>query len=166
MNTEQQSQLAAKYDEISPITKELTVLVETDQDTGLTSKLCMVSGYSTNDALQSGSSAHEEFVSRVPKLLQNLCIVDDNNFVWFPITIYMSHGILFPDGTDEQNWVWRIAPIVDVEPAEAEQYPILDKPGEFYSQRLAIEQSIWYQNDQFDEAFAKFYDLIKISNNE
>jgi hypothetical protein len=159
------TQPLAEYDEISPITKELTVLVETDPDTGLTSKLCMHSGYSTNETLISGSDAHADFISHIPKLLQNLCVIDDSNHVWFPITIYTQYGILFPDGTNEQDWVWRIAPIISIEEADREKYPVLDKPGEFYEQRLAIEQSIWYQNDQFNEAFAKYYDLIKASNN-
>ena len=154
----------AEYDEISPITGELSVLVEDDPATGLTSKLCMHSGYTTNEAMISGSAQHEHFLATTPKLLHDLSKVDDNGLVWFPITIYTEHGIFFPDGTTVDNWVWRIAPIVEVSEEEKEQYPVPDKPGEYYEKRLAIDKSIWYQNNQFDQAFSKFYDILKAVN--
>lgn len=150
----------AEYDEISPITKELTVLVESDPVTGLNSKLCMKSGFTTNEAMKAGSEQHAHFLKSTPKLLHDLSVTDDDGFVWFPITVFTEHGIFFPDGTTTEDWVWRIAPIVDVPEEEREQYPVPGKPGEFYEQRLAIDKSIWYQNDQFDLAFAKFYDIL------
>ena len=157
----------AEYDEISPITGELTVLVEDDPMTGLTSKLCMKSGYTTNEAMKVDSDQHKHFLATTPKLLHDLSKVDDNGIVWFPITIYTEHGIFFPDGTTVDNWVWRLAPIIEVTDEEKEQYPVPDKPGEYYEKRLAIDKSIWYQNDQFDQAFAKFYDILKeVTQNE
>jgi len=154
----------AEYDEISPITGELSVLVEDDPATGLTSKLCMQSGYTTNEAMISGSAQHQHFLATTPKLLHDLSTIDENGLVWFPITIYTEHGIFFPDGTDVDNWIWRIAPIVNVLDEEKEQYPVPNKPGEFYERRLAIDKSIWYDSQEFDQAFAKFYDILRASN--
>ena len=61
--------MKSNYDEISPITHNLSVLVEQDDATGLTSKICMDSGYTTNSFLIDGS----ETLSKLESMLSN-CI--------------------------------------------------------------------------------------------
>jgi hypothetical protein len=155
-----QEELKAEYDEISPITGRKTVLVEIDPVTNTKSRLCMESGYTTNDVMMSGSEAHERFNASVPQLMQDLVKIDDENRVWFPITVYTNEGIFFPDGTSVDNWVWKIALIIPIPEEEMEQYPVPGKEGEFFASRLDIENSMWFQNDQFDIAFGKFYDIL------
>ena len=157
--------IKAEYDEISPITNKLTVLVESDPITGMQSKLCMESGFTTNEYMVTGSMSHKKFIESSPKLLQDLAVVDENNFIWFPLTMQTEHAIFFPDGTSETDWVWKIAEVVEIPESEREKYPVIGKENEYYERRLAVEEASWYQNDQFDLAFAKFYDILKAKYN-
>jgi hypothetical protein len=150
----------AEYDEISPITGRLTVLVETDEITGRKSRLCMESGYTSYDGFIVDSEPYEVFKKTTPQLLQDLVKIDDENRVWFPITMHTPYGIFFPDGTTVDNWVWRIALIIPIPEEDKEKYPVLGSEGEYYESRLDVENSIWFDNHQFDIAFAKFYDVL------
>jgi hypothetical protein len=160
-----ETELKAQYDEISPITGKLTVLAEIDPNTGLQSKLCMESGFTTNELMTNNTQTAKDFISRSPKLIQDLALVDENDLIWFPLTMQTEHAIFYPDGTSESDWVWKIAEVVDIPESEREKYPVIGKENEYYDKRLAIEEASWFQNDQFDLAFTKFYDILKAKYN-
>ena len=65
-------------------------------------------------------------------------------------------GIIYPDGTPYE-WVWKLSiRVVKVDEEEKEKYPILGKDGEYYTERLDVDNLMEF--GQFE-----FLDFLKIS---
>tara|TARA_A100001201_G_scaffold125079_1_gene109288 strand:+ start:4078 stop:4464 length:387 start_codon:yes stop_codon:yes gene_type:complete len=111
-------------------------------------KLDLDTGYFTRKAFLEGSKECDLFEDTVTKLIKETKKVK-NGRVWYLTTITLPAGILFPDGTpDKYNWI--VAPILDVDESEKNQYPIPDKPGKFYQTRVGLEEANKF--DEFKEA--------------
>ena len=104
------------------------------------------------------SSSHyiEENLDKVEntsKLVNELKFFDEEREIyWYPSVVNMGpKGIIFPEGNVE-HWVWKYAEVVEVPKEEQKQYPIPDKEGEFYTEKLDIDNATTYGQYEFLEA--------------
>ena len=107
------------------------------------------------------SSSHyiEENLDKVEntsKLVNELKFFDDEREIyWYPSVVNMGpKGIIFPEGNVE-HWVWKYAEVVEVPKKEQKDYPIPDKEGEFYTEKLDIDNATTYGQYEFLEACKK-----------
>ena len=76
------------YDEISPITGNKCVLIEADQNTNIESRICMESGYTTNDYLKIDSDHIAKFESTITEYMSTVKYVDNElGCIWYPTFI-------------------------------------------------------------------------------
>ena len=120
------------------------------------SYMCMDCGYTSTTLNKEGSEVVQRYEESTAELIKALRWVDsETNLVWYPIVLnFPSFGIIFPDGTGVDNWVWKAAPAVDIAQEEREKYPIPGNPGQFYERRIDMKQGQ-------DFASTKFYDACK-----
>jgi len=125
-----------------------------ESENNVDSYLCVGCGYTTNSLYVEGSDILNEMEDTTPILIRNSKFVDpQTKLVWYPSVLnFPSKGMIFPDGTNEENWVWRAAPTIAVSEKEKENYPVPGKPGEFYSSRLCMEESKFYERYDFKNA--------------
>ena len=57
-------------------------------------------------------------------------------------------GIIYPEGSVE-NWGWRFASVVEVEPDEVESYPIPNEEGKFYTEKLDVKNAMKFGQYEF-----------------
>jgi|TARA_R110002073_G_scaffold138287_1_gene287806 hypothetical protein len=111
-------------------------------------KLDLDSGYFTRTAFTVGSDACELYEEQSPEIVKSTKQeLDGRN--WYLTTMTLPAGTLFPDGTSEE-WAWLVAPVVEIEDALKDQYPISDSPGDYYQTRVAVEDSKQFR--EFKEA--------------
>lgn len=129
---------------------------------GVKSYLCMECGYSTNGYFKEGSESLIANEMSLPELFKELRWVDpQTNLVWFPTVLnFPTIGIVFPDGTNKDDWKWRAAPAVDVPQEEQMNYPIPGQPGQFYTKKVSMEASRLFLSDQFYQA-CKYVGFIR-----
>lgn len=85
------------YDEVSPITGNMSVLVEGDM------KLCMETGYHTYSSWNKTENGHQLFEQGSSEVVVGCSVVDwknGNSQVWFPITMMTEVDILEPKKTN------------------------------------------------------------------
>ena len=83
----------------------------------------------------------------------NLKFFDEKREIyWYPSVVNMGpKGIIFPEGNVEY-WVWKYAEVVEVPKEEQKNYPVLDKDGEFYTEKLDVENAQTFGQYEFLEA--------------
>ena len=120
------------------------------------SYMCMECGYTSTTLNKEGSEVVARYEESTAELIKALRWVDPaTNLVWYPIVLnFPSFGIIFPDGTDENNWMWKAAPAVDITDEEKGKYPIPGQPGQYYERRIDMKQGQ-------DFAPADFYTACK-----
>jgi hypothetical protein len=60
----------------------------------------------------------------LPELIKDLEFIDENDFVWYPSTINVPEkGILFPNGSNKNNWKWSVAPLILIKDEEKAKFP-------------------------------------------
>jgi hypothetical protein len=104
----------------------------------------------------------KEYEETTPQLIIDLKWVDpQTNLVWYPMVLnFPSTGIIFPDGTSAKDWKWRAAIAVDVPKEDQKKYPIPTQPGQYYAKRVSMEQSVLFEQSEFNEA-CKYIGLIQ-----
>jgi len=153
--------LKLEYDEISPITNDKTVMVQEDEQGNIT-KLCMESGFMTHELWKNDSESHETFKAGMTSLMRDLAHKDSAGGYWYPISISTSKVIFYPAGSTEE-WGWCLTPVKEIPEAEAENYPIPGRQGEFYGSVLDFDNSIVFEHTDFEKAFDTFYEIIGTS---
>jgi hypothetical protein len=125
---------------------------ETEND--IDSYLCMNCGYTTTSLNKEGSIELRKWEMTTPELIKNSKFIDtDTDLVWYPSVLnFPSKGIIFPDGTNENNWNWRVAKVVEIPEGDRSKYPIPGKDGEYYSTRLDMKNSIEFNRNDFKNA--------------
>ena len=104
-------------------------------------------------------------VEDTSKLVNKLKFFDEEREIyWYPSVVNMGKlGIIYPEGSVE-NWKWRFASVVEVEEDEKESYPILDKEGEFYTEKLDVEHAMEFGQYEFFKACEKMGITTEIRN--
>ena len=105
----------------------------------------MSSSYYTKDTVKEAEG--------MVKLVDELKSFDEERQIWwYPSVLNMGpKGIIFPEG-NSGNWVWKYAEVVEVPKEEQKQYPIPGKDGEFYTERLDVENAKSYGQYEFLQA--------------
>ena len=153
-----------EFDANSPMTGNKTVLVESDENTNIESRLCVETGYTTKDTWKVGSEAVAEVEKTMPGLVVDTKYTDTElNQYWYLFNMTTPFGSIYPYSKEKGTWYWIVTPVVDVKPEDKEKYPVPGQPGEFYESRLAIELSHAFPKDHFEEALDSFYQLIQVT---
>ena len=92
-------------------------------------------------------------VENTSQLVNDLKFFDEERKIhWFPSVVNMGpKGIIFPEGNVE-HWVWKYAKVVEVSEEELKDYPIPGKEGEFYTEKLDIDNAQIFGQYEFLEA--------------
>ena len=87
------------------------------------------------------------------KLVNELKWFDEEREIyWYPSVVNMGKlGIIYPEGSVE-NWRWRFASVIEVEPDEIESYPILNEEGKFYTEKLDVKNAMEFGQYEFLQA--------------
>lgn len=97
------------YDEVSPITGNLSVLIDVDEGaTGLVSKLCLESGYTTNTLLVDMPEVYESLKTHYLVGYQFARAVSGS--VWIPSAQASPFGALYPVAGEEGELIWHVTP--------------------------------------------------------
>lgn len=160
--------MKSNYDEISPITNNLAVLVEKDDATGITSKICMDSGYTTNSFLIDGSDALSKLESSIAKVAFNFRVVDSNKNVWIPCMQATDTASIYPipNEVDSTTFIWQVTPIKKLSESESKKYPDPNNIGKYLENYIDFENSVNFSKDKFTEAFKHFVEIAYGSLNQ
>lgn len=160
--------MKSTFDEISPISNNLSVLVETDDATGITSKICMDTGYTTNSFLVDGSDTLNKLESSIAKVAYNLRIVDSNKNVWIPCMQATDTASIYPipDEENENSFLWQVTPIKKLSEEESRKYPDPNNIGKYLENYIDFENSVNFSNDKFTDAFKYFVEIAYQNINE
>lgn len=128
----------------------------------ITSYMCMGCGYTSTTLNTKGSNVLKQYEETTPQLMIDLKWVDpQTNLVWYPMVLnFPNTGIVFPDGTNKKDWKWRAAPAVDVPKEDEKKYPIPTQPGQYYTKKVSMEESVLFEQGEFNQA-CKYIGLIK-----
>jgi|TARA_Y100000310_G_scaffold264278_1_gene274896 hypothetical protein len=102
----------------------------------------MSSTYYTKDSVNK--------VEGTSQLVTDLKFFDEEREInWYPSVVNMGKlGIIYPEGSVE-NWGWRFASVIQVEPDEIESYPIPGEEGKFYTEKLDVEHAMEFGQYEF-----------------
>ena len=114
------------------------------------SYMCFNCGFMSNSLY---TEENLDKVENTSKLVNELKYLDDERKIyWYPSVVNMGKlGIIFPEGNVE-HWVWKYAKVVEVPEEELKDYPIPDKEGEFYTEKLDIDNAQIFGQYEFLEA--------------
>ncbi len=121
-----------------------------DMQESFNSYMCFNCGFMSNSHY---TEENLDKVENTSKLVNELKFLDEERKIyWYPSVVNMGpKGIIYPEGNVE-DWVWKYAQVVDVPEEEQEQYPIPGKEGEFYTEKLDVENAKEYSQYGFMEA--------------
>ena len=111
------------------------------------------------------SKENADKVENTSQLVNDLKFFDEERKIyWFPSVVNMGpKGIIFPEG-NVKNWVWKYAEVVEISQEEQKQYPVPDKDGEFYKEKLDVENATTYGQYEFLEACKKMGITMELPN--
>lgn len=122
---------------------------------------CYGCGFQSNTLMKVGSEFLEEQLSVLPDLYKALMGEDEETgMVWMPSVINIpNQGMVFADGTNEDNWKWAAVKAVPVKKEEKEKYPIPGKKGEYYEHRMDMSTIKHFEERDFMEALS-YIDIL------
>lgn len=125
-----------------------------ETESNIDSYLCMSCGYTTTSLNVNESIELRKWEQHTPELIKKSKFIDsETNLVWYPSVLQFPNiGMIFPDGTNEENWKWRVARAVDIPEEERSKYPIPGKKDEYYARRIDMKSSVTYERTAFKAA--------------
>jgi hypothetical protein len=155
------------YDDVSPITGNKCVIIESDEKTNEESRLCMESGYTTKDTWKTGSDMVKNYEEHVTELMCNLKFEDDlTSLTWYPSTMVTPIVMLYPKGANIAEWCWEVAEVTPITGEERLKYPVPGIEGQYYTNRVDIENAKQFSQGEFESALDTFYGVIMKSSKE
>ena len=126
------------------------------------SYMCFNCGFMSNSIY---TEDNLDKIENTSQLVNELKFLDEERQIyWYPSVVNMgTKGVIFPEGNTE-NWVWKYAEVVEVPEEEQKQYPIPDKDGEFYTEKLDVENAETYGQYEFLDACKKMGITVELSN--
>ena len=126
------------------------------------SYMCFNCGFMSNTAYTEENS---DKVENTSQLVNDLKFFDEERKIyWFPSVVNMGpKGIIFPEGNVDQ-WVWKYAELVEIPKEEQKNYPILEEKGEFYTEKLDVENAETFGQYEFLEACKKMGITMELPN--
>ncbi len=147
--------LKATSNEISPLTNTKSVIVDNDPATGLVSKLCIKSGFTTNSFLLENSRTVQDLVKQLPKVASDLMIVDKLGWVWLPMMQNTDRAVIYPVGTKEE-WQWQVAPLSLGEEKIKEEDFNPNDPRNYQTIQVDYDNAKSFNEEDFPDAFEYF----------
>lgn len=149
------------YDEISPITGNKCVITEGDEDTNITSYMCMESGFTTTDQMKIDSDTVARYEEHITEFMREASFKDLNRgLVWYPAFLNMNGiGMLYPVGTSRNDIQWEVAKIVELHGDERKQFPVPGTKDEYYTARLDVENAQRFAGNEFESALDLYYSI-------
>jgi hypothetical protein len=126
------------------------------------SYMCFNCGFMSSSHYTKENADNTENTSQ---LVNDLKFFDDERQIhWYPSVVNMGpKGIIFPEG-DIKEWFWKYAKVVQIPEEEQEQYPVLDKDGEFYKEKLDVENAETFGQYEFLKACESMGITAEIKN--
>tara|TARA_B100001778_G_C18581910_1_gene627857 strand:- start:650 stop:1168 length:519 start_codon:yes stop_codon:yes gene_type:complete len=153
--------LKLEYDDISPFTGNKCVLIESDPRTGMESRICMESGYTTTDRFAVGSRALDSYEKQIPELYRDTKFIDQLlNQVWYLATMRTQDACLYAMGKTKDDYKWKLAQVRALADDEKENYPIQDQEGKYHSHIVDVDNAEEFDKNNFKGAIDKFYSII------
>ena len=111
------------------------------------SYMCFNCGFMSNSNY---TDENMDKIQQTSQLVKDLSVKDkDRNIWWYPSIVNMGKlGIIFPEGSID-NWVWKFASVVKVDEEDKEKYPVPGKDGEYYTERLDVENAVEFGQYEF-----------------
>ena len=152
------------YNEISPITGNLTVLTEIDDFSSDTVKLCMESGYQTY--LNSWRIENSEIISKIeeqfPFDVVNTKFIDaSTGNIWYKTFLLSPSVLLFPD-----EKLWRVAALLETDPGSGIEIQVPVSPNTNVTKYLDLESSSEFSEFHFEDALFEFQKRISENNRD
>lgn len=145
-------------DEISPITGNLSVFVEWDENVQQYTRLCMESGYHTYDSWKVGDKSIELFELHSPKfIIDSKKIAGDQ--VWYKVTLLTEGCVLCP----EQDNIWIVNSFRNLEenesfnPETMIKKVLIDESGNEQIQVIDSKFEMAFPETSFEAALSEFY---------
>jgi hypothetical protein len=149
--------LKVDYDEISPITGNFCVMVETLED-GSKSYICMESGYCTNDYFKVDSEVIQNHERGISQLMIDVKHIDEQrNLVWYPIYMQVKDMTVYCTGTDKSDIVWNVAGIVELNEENKKDYLIPGETDKYYEYQIDVNNAEVYTS--FNDAIGRVYEI-------
>jgi hypothetical protein len=127
----------------------------------VSSYMCVSCGYTSTTLNHESSEMIKQYEESTAELVRDLRWIDSKGFVWYPIILnFPSFGIIFPDGTDKDNWSWKAAPAVEVKPEDQKKYPIPGQKDQYYTKRIDMAAGKEFKSNEFYDA-CKFIGFIQ-----
>lgn len=138
--------------ELCPVCLESECYKESFEN--IDSYLCMNCGYTTTSKHVADSIEIRKWELTTAELIKDSKYVDTNtNLVWYPSVLnFPSKGLIFPDGTNVDDWKWRVALTIPIPEEDRAKYPVPGKSGEFYETRIDMQNSKLYPRTEFKHA--------------
>jgi len=157
-----------EYDEVSPITGNLCVIVESDEQTNITSYMCMETGFTTTDKMQMGSELVTRYESQLTELMRASKFEDkERGLMWYPAFLQMPGiGMLYPSGKTRDDIKWEVCKVVMLVGEDRKNYPVPGKEDEYYTSRLDVENAEKFEGNEFEKALDCFYSLTATAYTE
>tara|TARA_R100001015_G_C4634968_1_gene202889 strand:- start:4781 stop:5260 length:480 start_codon:yes stop_codon:yes gene_type:complete len=135
--------------EVSPISGKESVIVETVNEK--ISRICMDSGYMTNDDFSFDNiELIEKYEESMPQIIiDNKYKDEDLQQWWYLTTVQFTTGMIYPMPNSTKGYDWAFSPVVQIPESEQSKFPIPGKEGEFYKTRLDTEATERYTNSDF-----------------
>lgn len=118
-----------------------------DAQDGFSSYLCFNCGYMSDSRYELGSLKLDDNLKKSPKLIQDNKFHDKKrNIIWFPAVLNMGElGMIFPEGSKDDEYVWKYAKIVEIPENQRAIYNNYDK-------RLDVENAMTFEKNKFLQA--------------
>ena len=115
------------------------------------SYMCFNCGFMSNSNY---TDENMDKIQQTSQLVKDLSVKDyDRNIWWYPSVVNMGKlGIIFPEGSTN-DWVWKFASVVKVDEEDKEKYPVPGKDGEYYTERLDVENAVEFGQYEFLHLF-------------
>jgi hypothetical protein len=92
-----------------------------------------------------------EYQSMVPNLFRDIKFIDSEGFVWYPNTVIKEGvGIVFPDGTNKEDWKWAVALHIPVKEEEKERFRKAD--GTYHKYKTDMKNVMHFDQGYFSKA--------------
>lgn len=86
--------------------------------------LCMGCGFTTSTVMTEDSPAIKTALESSPELYKDLLHKDEDGHIWMPATVTLpAKGMVFIDGSTEENWRWSAVKAVEILKEEKHKYP-------------------------------------------
>ena len=95
-------------------------------------------GFISNTLMKEGEEYYEQSIIGMPELYKDISWTDPETImVWVPNTINIENlGMVFPYGTNKDNWTWAAVKAIEIPKEEQKNHPIPGQEGKFRTHKI------------------------------